>query len=150
MIAPKDGTACWAEPGTPHTYPLAFEAYRRAREAEERPLPRHQCIGAAVDHQVWDRWRVPPKPEVEVVLTMRPDAPPRVRRMAAEILRAIRRGLPANDAIRRVSRRFGLQQSRAQACLAACLGVTLRPIHEDVTPAVGKIPWPFSSPADGM
>jgi hypothetical protein len=150
MIAQKNLTASWADPGTLNTYPLSYEAYRRAREAEERPLPRHQLLGAAVDRHVWDRWRVPRAPEVEVQLIMHPDAPPRIRRMAAEILRAIRRGRPAEEAIRLVSRRFGLRQSRAQACLAACLGVQLRPIDEHLVPAVVAVQWPFSSPADGM
>ena len=99
---------------------------------------------------MWNRWRVPPTPEVEVLLTVRPDAPPRVRRMAAEILRAIRRGRPADEAIRHVSKRFGLRQARAQACLAACLGVQRRPIHEELGPAALRVQWPFSSPADGM
>ena len=150
MSVPNNGTACWAEPGTLHTYPLSFEAYRRAREAEERPLPRHQTLGAAVDHHVWDRWRLPPGPDVQVLLTMRADAPPRVRRMAGEILRAIRRGRSADQAIRDVSRRFGLGQARAQACLAACLGMTVLPLHEDAAPVAQKVPWPFSRPADWM
>jgi hypothetical protein len=150
MIAHKDQTACWAEPGTPKTYPLSYEAYRRAREAEERPLPRHQALGTAVDRHMWDRWRMPPAPEVEVRLTMRADAPPRVRRMAMEILRVIRRGWPADEAIRHVSRRFGLRQARAQTCLAACLGVQRRPVPEDAAPPVERVTWPFSSPADWM
>src|SRR5262245_19306716 len=134
MIARSEQTSCWAEPGTQHTYPLSYEAYRRAREAEEKHLPRHQGLGTAVDHYVWDRWRLTTAPEVEVVLTMRADAPPRIRRMAAEILRAIRRGRPAAEAIRQVSRRFGLRQTRAQAYLAACLGVQRRLIQDDVMP----------------
>lgn len=149
MIAPKEQTSYWAEPGTPHTYPLSFEAYRRTREAEERPLPRHQGLGPAVDHFVWNRWRIAPTPEVEVLLTMRADAPPRIRRMTAEILRAIRHGQPAADAIRHVSRRFGLRRARAQACLAACLGVELLPIQHDAAPSVGTVRWPFSRPGDG-
>jgi len=150
LIAPQDRTLCWAEPGTQHTYPLSYEAYRRAREAEEKPLPRHLGLGPAVDHHVWDRWRLAPMPEVEVLLTMRADAPPRIRRMAAEILRAIRRGRPAEEAIRHVSRRFGLRQARAQACLAACLGVELLPIQHDAVPSAASTPWPFSHPADWM
>jgi hypothetical protein len=135
MIGPKDGTACWVEPGTPHTYPLSYEAYRRTREAEERPLPRHQTLGATVDRHVWDRWRLEPTPEVEVRLTLRADAPPRIRRMTAEILRGIRRGRPADEAIRHVSRRFGLRQARVHACLEACLGVQLRPVHDELAPS---------------
>jgi hypothetical protein len=132
MISSKNSTACWTEPGMPHAYPLSYEAYRRAREAEEKPLPRHQTLGAAVDRLMWDRWRVTSMPEVEVRLTMRADAPPRIRRMTGEILRAIQRGRPADEAIRHVSRRFGLRQARAQACLKACLGVQLRPVHDDL------------------
>ncbi|HWC04922.1 MAG TPA: hypothetical protein VHF87_19390 [Methylomirabilota bacterium] len=150
MIAPNEQTSCWAEPGTPNAYPLSYDAYRRVREAEEKPRPRHQALGAAVDQYVWSRWRLAPAPEVEVLLTVHHDAPPRIRRMAAEILRAIRRGRPADEAIRHVSRRFGLRQARTQACLAAWLGVRLRPIHHDVTPSAGGIRWPFSRPADWM
>jgi hypothetical protein len=135
MIGSNDRTRWWAEPGTPHIYPLSYEAYRRAREAEEGHPPRHQTLGAAVDRQVWDRWRVAPTPEVEVRLTVRGDAPPRIRRMTAEILRAIRRGQSADEAIRHVSRRFGLRQARVQACLEACLGVQLQPIHDNLAPS---------------
>jgi hypothetical protein len=150
MVAPKDQTSCWAEPGTQHSYPLSYEAYSRAREAEEKMPPRHQTLGAAVDRYVWNRWRLKPMPEVEVQLTMRADAPPRIRRMVAEILRSIRRGRPAQEAIRQVSHRFGLRQTHAQACLAACLDVQRRPIDEDSMPAAGGSPWPFNSPADWM
>lgn len=149
MTAPEDRALCWAEPGTGHTYPLSYEAYRRTREAEEGRLPRHQGLGAALDHYVCALWRVP-VPETEVLLTMRADAPPRMRRMTGEILRAIRRGRSADEAIRRVSRRFGLRHARAQACLAACLDVQLRPIQDDAAPAAGGITWPFSRPADWM
>jgi hypothetical protein len=150
MIAPQN-LACWAEPGTQQTYPLSYEAYRRVREAEEKPLRRHQPLGIAADHYVWERWRVRHSPDVEVGLTMRADAPPRIRRMVAEILRAIRRGRPADEAIRHVSRRFGLRQTRVHACLAACLDVQLQPIQDDLTPTVGGVLlWPFNSPADWM
>jgi hypothetical protein len=55
--------------------------------------------------------------------------------MISEILRAIRRGRPAEEAIRQVSRRFGLRQARIHACLEASLGIQLRPIHDDVAPS---------------
>jgi hypothetical protein len=144
-----DRATCWAEPGTQHTYPVSFEAYRRAREAEEKYAPRHRTLGAAVDRYVWDQWRVASAspPEVEVLLTLRADAPPRIRRMALEILRAIRRGRPANEAIGHVSRRFGLRRQRAQACLAACLGVQRRPVLDDTAPRLDT-PGPFSRSAD--
>ena len=150
MTAPEDGASCWADPATQHTYPLSFEAYRRTRAAEEKPPPRHQGLGPAVDHHVWTRWRLAPTPEVEVLLTMRADAPARIRRIAAEILRVIRRGRPADEAIRHVSRRFGLRQARAQACLAACIGVELLPIQHDAAPSAGTARWPFSRPAHWM
>jgi hypothetical protein len=135
MIGSEDRTECWTEPGTPHIYPLSYEAYRRAREAEERPLPRHQTLGVAVDRHIWERWRLTPAPEVEVRLTLCADAPPRIRRMISEILRAIRRGRPAEEAIRHVSRRFGLRQARIHAFLEASLGIQLRPIHDDEAPS---------------
>ena len=150
MIISKDQTAYWADPSTEHTYPLSYEAYRRAREAEEKRPPRHQALGAAADHYVWDRWRVRPMHEVEVLLRMRADSPPRIRRIVAEILRAIRRGRPAEEAIRHISRRFGLRQTHVQACLAACLGVQMRPIDDDVAPPAARTRWPFSRPADWM
>jgi hypothetical protein len=149
MSGSKDGSA-WAEPGTQQTYPLSYDAYRRTREAEEKPLARHQTLGAAVDYHVWDRWRRPQTPEVEVRVTVRADAPPRIRRMAGEVLRAIRRGQPADKAIRRVSRRFGLRQARVQACLGACLDVQTHSIPDPGTPPAGKYSWPFSRPADWM
>jgi hypothetical protein len=149
MRRSEDGSGCWAEPGTQQTYPLSYDAYRRTREAEEKPLARHQTLGAAVDHHVWDRWRRQ-TPEVEVRVTVRDDAPPRIRRMAGEILRAIKRGQPARQAIRRVSRRFGLRQARAQACLGACLDVQMHSIPDPGASGPGKYPWPFSRPVDWM
>jgi hypothetical protein len=150
MFVTKDQTPYWADPSTHQAYPLAYDAYRRAREAEDPPLPRHRSLEPAADQYVWDRWRLTPSPEVEVLLTMHPDAPPRIRRMVGEIIRAIRRGRPADDAIRQVSRRFGLRQTRAQACLAACLEVQVRPIPEEPAPRAEQPRWPFSPPADWM
>jgi hypothetical protein len=147
MSAPEQQGPCWAEPGTRLTYPLLFEAYRRTREAEDKPLPRHLTLGAATDRHVWNQWRAAPEPEVEVLLTMRADAPPRVRRMVAEVLHAIRRGRPAAQAIRRVSRRFGLRQSRTRACLAACLGFQVRAIREALTPTPTRACRSFPPPA---
>jgi hypothetical protein len=71
-------------------------------------------------------------PEVEIRLTVRADAPLRIRRMTGEILRAIQRGRSADEAIRHVSRRFGLRTTRAQAFLGACLGIQLHPVHDDL------------------
>src|SRR5262245_64151012 len=113
MLVSKDPTTHWADPRTRQAYPLAYDAYRRAREAEDPSPPRHQRLEPAADQYAWDRWRVTSSPEVEVLLTMHPDAPPRIRRMAEEIIRAIRRGRPAAEAIRKVSRRFGLSRARA-------------------------------------
>jgi hypothetical protein len=62
-----------------------------------------------------------------VLLTVRQDAPPRIRRIVAEILRAIRRGQPAGDAIRHVARRFGLRHTRAREFITACIGFEIRP-----------------------
>jgi hypothetical protein len=150
MLVSKDPTTYWADPSTRQAYPLSYDAYRRAREAEDPAPPRHQGLDPAADQYVWDRWRVTSSPEVEVLLTMHPDAPPRIRRMAGEILRAIRRGRPADEAIRHVSRRFGLRQGRAHACLAACREVRVRPIPEDPAPPAEQARWPFSRPADWM
>lgn len=150
MFVSKDPTTHWADPSTRQTYPLAYEAYRRAREAEDPSPPRHRSLDPAADQYVWNRWRVTSSPEVEILLTMHPDAPPRIRRMAGEIIRAIRHGRPADEAIRRVSRRFGLRQARAQACLAACLEVQKRPISEDPASSDEHARWPFSRPPGWM
>src|SRR6266496_1210623 len=50
-------TGSWIEPGTRQAYPTSYHAYRRAREAEEKPLARHRALGADVDHYLWRRWR---------------------------------------------------------------------------------------------
>ena len=114
----------WVEPETLQTYPTSYAAYRRAREAEDKRPPRHRTLGPDVDHFLSRRWRTH-VPEVEVRLTMRPDASPRIRRIVNEILRAIRKGQPASDAIRQVSRRFGLRHSRTRAFITASLGFEL-------------------------
>ena len=126
------GSAYWVDPGTDHVYPLAYRAYRRAREAEEKAPPRHRTLGPDIDHFVWRRGLSQSTPEAEVALTVRPDAPPRIRRIVAEVLRSIRRGQPAGDAIRHVSRRFGLQQTRARAFITASIGFEIRPQQDAI------------------
>jgi hypothetical protein len=121
------GAACWLDPGTERIYPTSYRAYRRTREAEEKPLPRHRTLGPDVDHYVWRRGMGSTGLEVEVLLTVRQDAPPRIRRIVAEILRAIRRGQPAGHAIRHVARRFGLRHTRAREFITACIGFEIRP-----------------------
>jgi len=144
--ASEEGPKLWTEPNTSHTYPIAFPAYRRTREAEEKPLPRHRVLGPEIDHYVWRRWQGRAAPQ-EVRLTLRPGAPPRVQRIVAEILRAIRRGESAGEAIRHVSRRFGLRQTRARAFIMACLGFEVVPRAEAV-PYSAAHGLPNSSLAD--
>lgn len=109
----------WIEPGTHREYPMSYLAYRRAREAQEKRPPRHRSFGPEVDRYLSRRWRDSPMPDVDVVLTFRPGTPPRLRRIVAEVLRTIRRGRPAGDAIRHVARRFGLRYGRAHALITA-------------------------------
>jgi hypothetical protein len=120
----------WIEPDTRQPYPTAFPAYRRAREAQERSPARHQRLGLEIDRYAWRQWQGRATPSVDVLLTFRHGTSPRVQRMVAEILRGIRRGQPAGDAIRHVSRRFGLRQTRARAFIGDCLGFELRPCDE--------------------
>jgi hypothetical protein len=122
----------WIDPGTDQVYPLSYYAYRRTREAEEKTPARHRTLGPDVEHYIWQRGFSAAAPEAEVSLTVRPDAPPRVRRMVAEVLRSIRRGRPASDAIRRVSRRFGLAQTRARAFLTASIDFEIRPRNDAI------------------
>lgn len=139
----RGGQQCpgyWVEPRTRRVYPLAFEAYRRRREAQERPRSGHRALGPAVDGYVWRRWGDPRSPDVEILLTLRADTSPRLRRLVAEILRAIRRGRSAPEAIRQVARRFGLRQTQARACLAACLGFTTR-ARGDAISRLAERPW---------
>ena len=120
--ASTEGSPYWVDPGTRQCYPVAYRAYRRAREAEETHPPRHRVLGPDVDHYLWRRGHdAAAAPEVEVLLTFRHEAPPRVRRLVVEILRAIRRGRPAGEAIRHVSRRFGLRRTRALGFVTACV-----------------------------
>jgi hypothetical protein len=87
--------AFWVDPGTHQEYPISYLAYRRAREAQEKTPPRHQGYGPKVDRYLARGWRDSPVPDVDILLTFRPDAPPRLRRIVSEVLRAIRRGRPA-------------------------------------------------------
>jgi hypothetical protein len=132
----------WVDPRSHHSYPLTFEAYRRHREAEERPLSRHRRLGPDVDGYVWRRWGNIRSADVEILLTLRADTSPRLRRLVAETLRIIRRGSSASEAIRRVSRRFRLRQAHTRACLAACVGFMTRS-RGHATSALTERPWPF-------
>jgi len=116
----------WIEPGTQREYPISYLAYRRAREAQEKTPPRHRGLGPEVDRYLARGWRESPEPDVDVVLTFRPGTPPRLRRIVAEVLRAIRRGEPAGDAIRHVARRFGLRRARACALITAGIDYEVR------------------------
>jgi hypothetical protein len=120
----------WIEPGTGHMYPLSYGAYRRAREAEEKRLPRHQTLGPMVDYHVWQRERGQSAHDVDVMLRIRADVPPRIRRMISEVLLAIRRGHPAPDAIRQAARRFGLRHERTRSFIAAAVNFEMRSRHE--------------------
>jgi len=116
--------AGWREPATHGVYPFAFEAYRARREREERWPARHQRLGTQVDREQWRRWvgGVPLVVEFEV----QPTAPPRIQRVIGEILRAIRHGASANEAIRAASRRLRVRPGRVRAWIAAhvtCLRV---------------------------
>jgi hypothetical protein len=72
-------------------------------------------------------------PGVEVHLTVRADTSPRIQRIVTEVLRSIRRGRPAGEAIRHVSRRFGLRQTHARAFISASIGFELRPDSDTTT-----------------
>jgi hypothetical protein len=129
----------WTDPGTAQAYPFAYEAYRRLREAQDKPLPRHQILGGQVDHHVWRRWCLRRSSRVDVLLTLRGETSPRVRRMVAAILASIRRGRAPEEAIRLTSKRFGLPQSRIRACLAASMRVDLQ--RREASPwASGDVP----------
>jgi len=119
--------AFWVEPGTHDQYPTSYFAYRRRREAQERAAPRHRALGPDIDRYLARRWRSGPALDVDdVVLTIRRGASPRVRRLVAEILRAIRRGRRANDAVRHVARRFGLRHARARAIITTAIDFEIR------------------------
>jgi hypothetical protein len=119
------GGTIWIDPGTAHIYPVSFRAYRRAREAEEKPLARHRALGPDIDHYVWRRDQAL-APDSEVCLVLKPSTSPRIRRIISEILGAIGRGDPAAKAIRLVARRFDLRPMRARALIMACLGFEVR------------------------
>lgn len=123
-------SACWVDPGTDQVYPLSYRAYRQAREAEEKMPSRHRTLGPDVDYDVWRRGLSLWASGAEVFLIVRPNAPLRIRRMVAEVLRSIRRGQPAAEAIRHVSRRFGLAQTRARAFITASIDFEVQP-HPD-------------------
>jgi len=74
-----------------------------------------------------------------VLLTLRGGASPRIRRIVAAILASIRRGRAPEEAIRAISRRFGLPQSRTRACLAACVSVEVKRRESS--------PWASGDPA---
>lgn len=114
MISPVAGSDYWIEPSTQMAYPTSYRAYRRAREAQEKPPPRHCTLGAEIDRYVWRHWQGPAISDVDVILAFRQGAPPRVQRLVGEVLRAIRRGRPAGEAIRHAARRFGLRHARAR------------------------------------
>ena len=126
MIEASRPLPSWVEPGTHEEYPTSYLAYRRAREAQEKTPPRHCGLGPAVDRYLARGWRDSPAPDVDIILTFRPGAPPRLRRIVAEILRAIRHGHPARDAIRHVARRFGLRHARAFALITAGIDFEVR------------------------
>src|SRR5262245_45830092 len=134
MLVP-DGL--WVEPDTQQTYPTTYVAYRRAREAQERPPARHQKLGLEVDRYAWRRWQARTTPGGEVLLMFRDGTSPRIQRMVAEILRGIRRGQAANEAIRHVARRFGLRQTRARAFIGDCLRFEVRPREDTAHPLLG-------------
>ena len=124
---PPAGSEYWVDPGTDQVYPLGYRAYRQTREAEEKTPARHRTLGPDVDYDVWRRGRSPGAPELEVSLIVRPNAPLRIRRMVAEVLRSIRRGQRPADAIRHVSRRLGLAQTRVRAFITASIDFEVQP-----------------------
>ena len=127
--------AHWVEPGTAHCYPLPYSAYRRAREAQEKPPARHRALGPDIDHYLWRHRQL--MADVDILFIVREGTPPRIRRIIAEILVAIRRGHPANDAIRHVSRRFGLRPGRARALITPCIGFEAHASLEELSPSSG-------------
>ena len=117
---------CWIDPGTRLTYPTAYAAYRRTREAQERWPPRHRMLDIEVDRYAWRSWRRRSGADVDVILTFRDGISPRIQRIVGEVLRNIQRGAPAAAAIRQVARRFGLRQGQARAFITAGIGFALR------------------------
>ena len=119
-------TECWIEPDTRRAYPVAYGAYRRAREAQEKRPPRHRTLDPEIDRYVWRCWRRPVASDVDVVLTFRDGVSPRIQRIVGAVLREIGRGSPAAVAIRHAARRFGLRQGQARAFITAGIGFELR------------------------
>lgn len=107
----------WVEPTTRNAYPLAFEAYRQKREREERWPSRHERLGHQVERHQWQQWTT--GPQIAVTLAMRPTAPPRIQRVIREILRAIRNGRSANQAIHQASQRLRVKSFRVRSWIAA-------------------------------
>ena len=140
MISHGTESEYWVEPRTLRTYPTSYQAYRRAREAQEKPPPRHCTLGAETDRHVWRHWQRPAVSEVDVVLSFHQGAPPRIQRLVSEVLRAIRRGHPAGEAIRQVARRFGLRHARARAFIKAGITFEMRMRHDSVTPLEAASP----------
>ena len=140
---------CWVDPGTRLAYPTVYNAYRRTREAQEKPPPRHCGLGPQIDRYVWRRWRGRPAADVDVVLTFRPGTSPRVQRIVSEVLRAIRRGQPAGDAIRHVARRFGLRYAHARAFITAGVVFEMHARHESMAYLGGGLQT-SNSPLDWM
>lgn len=131
----------WIEPGSDHSYPTAFREYRRMREAEDKRPARHRGFGPDIDRYLWLHARtLTAAANLEVVLTVRPDTPPRVRRIISTVLLAIRRGRPTADAIRGVSRRFGLRDAQARGFIARCIGFELRAGEMSTTAAAEMNP----------
>src|SRR5262250_1032508 len=133
MPQPVAESSYWVEPSTHMVYPMSYQAYRRTREAQEKPPPRHCTLGAAIDRHVWRQWQRPAVSEVDVILAFRQGAPPRVQRLVGEVLRAIRRGRPAREAIRQVARRFGLRHTRARAFITAGITFETRARQDSAT-----------------
>jgi len=121
----------WIEPETGDTYPTSYGEYRRRREAQEKPPARHRGLGPEVDRQVWQHWHQRESPELDVVLTFRTGVSPRVQRLVSEVLRSIRRGHPAGEAISKVGRRFGLRHRQAHAFISSAIAFEVRAQHEE-------------------
>lgn len=131
-MSPAPDSESWIEPETGVVYPTSYHAYRRTREAEEKREPRHRCLGPDIDLYVWDRWGRSAGVDSEVALTFRPGASPRIQRMVTEVVRAIGRGRPATEAVRRAARRFGLRQRQVRAFISAGVVVDRRMRSESV------------------
>jgi hypothetical protein len=144
VMNPSPDAEHWVEPGTRLAYPMSYSAYRRTREAQEKSPPRHRGLGPEIDRYVWRRWQRLAAVDVDVVLSFCPGASPRVQRIVGEVLRAIRRGRPAGEAIRHVARRFGLRHGQARAFITAGLRFEVRARHDPLAP-VDAGAWSSSS-----